>query len=132
MTTDPLRVARGAFAAYILGDKDGLRAVSHPDSVWTFPGDVDALPWVGVHRGLDITRFLDSVIDHVEVDEIRVEWCTVAGDRVFIHAVERLTSRATGQSCENRYVGVVTVRDDKVWRYDEFGDTAPIVRAFST
>lgn len=127
----PLQIARRAFAAYLLADKEGLRIWSHPDSTWTFPGDPRVLPWTGTYRGAEIARFLDTLIDHLDYQEVRVAWWIEAGERVFVQATERFVVRANGQVCDNRYVGVVTVRDGKVWRYDEFGDTAAIERAFS-
>ena len=124
-----LPVARRAYAAYLVGDKAGLVAQTHPDATWSFPGDPAIVPWAGEFQGHDIARFVDLVIDHLDYLEIRVESWSEVGERVFVQAYERFLVRATGRVCENRYLAVFRVRDEKVVHYEEYSDTAAMERA---
>lgn len=131
IAASPINVVKAAFACYLLADREGIEALTHPDCTWSFPGDPRVIPWAGPYRGREIRRFIDHIIDHTDYLEIRVLGFWPSGDHVFLRARERFRVRATGRICENEYAALATVRDGLVYGYHEYSDTAAMQAAFA-
>lgn len=125
-----LQAAKAMYTAYALGDTPGLSDVIDPAVYATIPGDPALLPWAGFWEGIDgARRFHQRIKDHTHVHEYVVRRYEVHGDVVLAFCWERVTFKPTGKTFESEHVGIVTVRDGKVVRYLEYGDTAKMEAA---
>lgn len=130
-TDEALALARRMFALYVLGDTAGLAGLFSPDVVGVLPGDPAILPWAGTFHGLaGVEQFHRAVKDAVDVLDYTVLEYKALGDTVVAHAFEHVRVKATGKVFENRHLGVVTVRDGRIVRYEEYSDTAAMHAAF--
>lgn len=121
----PVEVMKAFFAAYVLGDDDGLLELTHPDALLLFPGSPKRIPWAGAWRGSNLERMLDIVKDSLHFLEYRpVEFIEAGDDRVAVRCWERVRARSTGKEHDNRHMGVATIRDGLLLEWQEYGDTA--------
>jgi ketosteroid isomerase-like protein len=128
--SEALALAKTMFARYVLGDTAGLAALFHPDAQVVIPGDPAFVPWGGEYTGRDAHVFHQRVKDNIDLFEYVVEAFEPLGDTVIAHARERARAKSTGKVFINRHVGIVTVRDGRIIRYLEYGDTAAMANAF--
>jgi ketosteroid isomerase-like protein len=127
---EALAIAKAMFARYVLGDTAGLNELFHPEAHVVIPGDPSIVTWGGTWTGADVHVFHQRVKDAADLLEYVVEAFEPHGDTVIAHARERARVKATGKLFINRHVGVVTVRDGRIVRYLEYGDTAAMENAF--
>lgn len=124
-------VVKSLLAAYVMGDNEGLLAHVHPDSRFEFPGDPAILPWAGVYRGGEMNAFMEVVKDSLYMlDHAPHTFVPIDGSRVLVKSWERARVKATGRVFEQTLMTLVTLRDGRVVRWEEFGDTGAMQRAF--
>jgi ketosteroid isomerase-like protein len=130
-SSEALRIAQEMYTFYVLGDTPGMRSLFAPDAHVVIPGDPAVVPWAGVYTGAQAELFHSRVKDSVDVFEYSVKSYEPHGDTVIAYCRERARAKATGKIFVNEHVGIVTVRDGKIVRYLEYGDTAAFQAAFT-
>ena len=129
--SEALRLAREMFTFYVLGDTPGMRSLFAPDAHVVIPGDPALVPWAGVYTGAQADLFHSRVKDSVDVLEYTVKSYEPHGDTVIAFCRELGRVKATGKRFVTEHVGILTVRDGRIVRYLEYGDTAAFQTAFT-
>lgn len=126
----PTSVAKQLFAAFLLGDRDGVIELADPDGTWRFAGDPAVVPWAGEYTGRELGRFVDTCHASVEYLAFQAHTLRESGDYVLVLCHERCRARATGRVFEQDFATVLTVRDGRVVAFVEFADPAVPAGAF--
>ena len=127
MSIDVVKDLYGAFARR---DIQGMVAFLAPDVVWCEP-DNPYNPAAGVHRGHE--GFLQWVQIGREAEDIEILAPTQFlsnENAVAVVGHMRCRAKKTGRVYESDFVHVVTFRDGKIVRFQEFFDTYAAGEAF--
>lgn len=118
------------FAAYAMRDVPAMVDCLHPDVEWT---EAAGFPYAGTYVGPEAIR--------VQVwGRMGSEWSgwlavhdsmVVEGDRVAVTGTYTGRFRASGKSIEARFAHVYEVRDGKVFRMEQFVDSAAVNEALA-
>lgn len=123
--THDLQLAREAFDALNTGGVAAMLAFVHPEFEMETPAAIAMEPQV--YRGhAGITRYFESFYD--VMDEVRIEPAELEQlepGRVLVHFRVRTRGRASGIETEMDTRGVVTLRDDLMYRLEFILPEAP-------
>ncbi|MEZ5475778.1 MAG: nuclear transport factor 2 family protein [Steroidobacteraceae bacterium] len=123
-------MVRELYAAFARRDIQAMLARLAPDVVWSEPEN-PFNPAAGTHRGHQ--GFLEWVQIGREAEDIEVlepQQFLADRDTVAVVGHMRCRARQTGRIYESDFVHVVTLRDGKIVRFQEFFDTYAAGEAF--
>ncbi|NLC56512.1 MAG: nuclear transport factor 2 family protein [Armatimonadetes bacterium] len=130
MEQDNVRIVQQALGAFLRGDLPGLLSFVAEDCDWYTPGPED-IPFAGQRHGPDgVAQFFTSLMQTIEPGHWEPHEVIPAGEHVLVLGYAQGRVRATGREYESRFAILVTVRDGKVVRFREYGDTWSLVSAF--
>jgi len=111
-------------------DIPGLLELLTDDIEW-IGVEHDELPFGGVYRGKQqVAQYFSELDQAQEAQMFEPRDIIAENDRIAVTGISRWTVRATGQSYENPWVHIFTVRDGKVCRFVQYNDTAAALKAF--
>jgi ketosteroid isomerase-like protein len=94
---------------------------------WTTPGPPE-LPTAGKRKGKqEVARFFDALVASFDVVHFKPKDYIDAGDRVVVIGDEVIRVKGAARGVEFNWVHVLDLRDGKIVRFREYGDTAPAV-----
>ncbi len=127
-----LAVVQQLYAAFARRDVPAMLALLAPDVVWCEPEN-PFNPAAGTHRGHE--GFLGWIQIGREAEEIELldlRQFLTNEDAVAVVGHMRCLAKKTGRAYESDFVHVVTLRDGKIVRFQEFFDTYAAGEAFRT
>jgi len=116
--THDLQIARAGFDALNTGGVDAMLAFVHPEFEMETPAAIAMEPQV-YHGHAGISRYFESfydVMDDVTIEPVELEQLQPA--RVLVHFKVRTRGRASGIETQMDARGVVTLRDDLMYRLE--------------
>lgn len=111
-------------------DIPGLLELFADDIVW-IGAKTEELPFAGEYHGKNEVGQYFAQLDQAQEAQLFEPRDFIAeGDRVVVTGQSRWTVRSTGQTYDNPWVHVFTVRNGKVARFEQFNDTAAALKAY--
>jgi uncharacterized protein len=123
MSQENVENVRGAFKAWLRGDSEEALAGLHPDIVYK-PAQEEAV------QGLDaVQASWERWQASWQEQEVTLEETIDAGDHVIQAILYRGRGRGSGIEVEGRFFQVLTIKDGKVVRWEEFSHRAEALEA---
>lgn len=111
-------------------DIQGLLELLTDDIEWVGV-EHDELPFAGVYRGKQqVAQYFTALDNAQEALMFEPKDVIAENDRIAVTGKSRWTVRTTGQTYDNPWVHIFTVRDGKVCRFEQYNDTAAALKAF--
>ncbi len=127
---DNVRVVESCFAAFGRGDAEAFLSTLSDDVEWTIAGP-PSIPYAGTRHGHEgAAQFLASIAGAVEFERFEPREFIASADKVAVVGFERGRARPSGESFDNDWVLLFTVRDGKIARFRSYEDTHALARAF--
>jgi ketosteroid isomerase-like protein len=99
------------------------------DVVWELP-KMDGVPFSGIWRGHDgVRQFFDKVFELQDVLEFQPNEYFARGNKVVVLGRFTMRIKSTQTEFSSLWSHVWTIRDDKVFRFYEYVDTAVVSKA---
>lgn len=118
------------YAAFAQRDIPAMLACLAPDVVWCEPEN-PFNPAAGTHRGHQgFLRWVDIGRNAEDIEILEPRQFLSNDDAVAVVGYMRCVAKATGRAYESDFVHVVTFRDAKIVRFQEFFDTYAAGEAF--
>ena len=129
MSQENVDLVRSAYAHYNEGDWEGARNVYHPEVIWdlsTYEGWPDTTEICGADAVIDWLREWASIYSdyYSKIDQI-----LDSGDQVVVLARLGGRKRDSTEFAEMGWAHVITVRDDKIVRVQNYSDRRKALEA---
>jgi ketosteroid isomerase-like protein len=126
----PRQVVDALFAAIQSGDRDRILALLSDDVEWWVAGPPE-IPYAGSYRGRDeVGQFFATFDEAIDYESWEAHEFIAEGNTVVVVGEERWSAKPSGQTVDNPWVLVITVRDGQVARFRAYEDTAAAKEAF--
>lgn len=111
-------------------DIRGLLELFTDDIEWV-GAETEELPFAGTYRGKqEVGQYFSQLDQAQEAQRFEPQSFIAEGDQVVVTGQSRWTVRSTGQTYDNPWVHVFTLRDGKVARFQQYNDTAAALKAY--
>jgi uncharacterized protein len=122
-----IATVKSAYEAFGRGDIDGLIATLDANIEWFTPGPSD-LATAGNRRGQQqVKEFFANVDELFDFQRFEPKTFIADGDTVVVLGEDTYTFKPTGKSLGDSWAHVMTVKNGKIVRFQEYLDTAAIV-----
>ena len=123
-------IVRALYAAFAQRDIPAMLAHLAPDVVWCEPEN-PFNPAAGTHRGHQgFLRWVQIGREAEDIEVLEPTQFIASDDTVAVVGHMRCRAKPTGRVYESDFVHVVTIRDGKIVRFQEFFDTYAAGEAF--
>jgi uncharacterized protein len=120
-------IIRRAYDAFVRGDLDGVLSTLDENIDWVSPGPPE-LPTAGRRRGRqEVALFFQTLNELLQIERFELLEFIEQGDRIVVLGEDAVRVRASGGTVDFNWAHVFEMRDGKVIRFREYGDTAPLV-----
>lgn len=127
---DNKQLAMQGYQKFQNRDIQGLLELLADDIEWVGVEN-EEIPFAGVYRGKDeVARYFAQLEEAQEAQQFEPREFIAEGDKVVVMGDSRWTVKSTGQTYDNPWVHVFTMRDGKVARFQQYNDTAAAAKAF--
>ena len=118
------------YGAFGDGDIPALLDLLSEDVQWV-TAEVEGVPTGGTWQGREqVGKFFETLSDVLEVRQLELRGFVAQEDRVVALGYYAWNVKATGKVWESDFAHVLSVRDGKVTRFQEYTDTAALGNAF--
>ena len=129
-STRNVAVVQSMYAGFRKGDVSGILAVLSDDVEWGEP-DNPFNPAAGTRRGhAGFLEWLRVGKESEEILELELRQFLSDADSVVVLGRTKCLARSTGRTYDTDFVHVITFRDDRIVRFQEFFDTYAAGEAF--
>ncbi len=129
-STEHIKVVQELYAAFRKGDVSGILALLSPDVEWSEPEN-PFNPASGARRGqAGFLEWLRIGKDTEEILALEPRQFLSDNESVAVVGYSKCLAKPTGRVYETDFVHVVTFRDGKISRFQEFFDTYVAGEAF--
>jgi len=119
------------YDAFGRGDIQTILDNLNPDVDWVMEGP-ETVPFTGKRKGLaEVTGFFDALANTQSDQKLTTERFVAQGDTVATLGRYAGTVNATGKNFDTRVAHFFIVRNGKVARFDDVGDTAALQEAYT-
>jgi ketosteroid isomerase-like protein len=108
------------FAAFRVGDLDGVVETVHPDSRWTYVGANPKPTKAELIGQASVKRFFEGIVRRLAITAFDTAEFVVQGETVVVFGSESGTVRSTDVSFRNEWVQKYVVRDNLITRMAEY------------
>ena len=127
-----VQIIKDAYASFQRGDIPALLDMVTDDVAWYLPGPPD-IPAAGKRVGRDqVADFFVKLSESDEILAFEPRAYFSEGDTVVVLGRYSARVRKTGRIADLQWVHVFTIRDGRVASWEEFYDTADVVKAYRT
>jgi ketosteroid isomerase-like protein len=128
---DNVRVVKEAYADFGRGDIQSLLGKFADDVEWLIPGGREN-PLAGTYKGRNrVAEFFKKLSDHTEITAFEPREFIAQGDTVVALGSETGRVKSTGRTFASEWAMAFTIRNGKIVKFQEYGDTANLEAAFS-
>ena len=125
-----IQLAQQAYRDFQNGDIPALLDALSEDVEWAVP-EVEGVPGRGTWRGPEqVGEFFRILSDTQEPRQLELREFVAQGDKVVVLGHYVWHVKATGKEWESDFAHVLTVREGKIARFQEYTDTAALGDAF--
>lgn len=119
---------KDSYDAFHRRDLDGVLAILAPDVSWVHPEGLNEFGLGGEKKGhAEVIAFIRRVPDHISRMTLAPREFIEAGDRVVVFGVRHVVA-ANGREATFHFVHSWTFRDGKAVRFEDYLDTAQLIR----
>lgn len=112
-------------------DIQGLLGLLADDIEWVGV-ETEEIPFSGTYRGRDeVGQYFSQLDETQEALQFEPREFIAEDDKVVVSGDSRWTVKATGQTYDNPWVHIFTIRNGQVARFQQYNDTAAAAKAFS-
>jgi uncharacterized protein len=124
------QLAMQAYQMYQAGNIDGVLQYFTDDCEWE-NNPTEHVPFSGSYHGKKgIAQFFADLSQAQEAEQFEPQEFIAEGDKVVVMGQSKWTVKSTGQSYENPWAHILTMRNGKVCRFQQFNDTAATQAAY--
>lgn len=124
------QLAIRAYAAFMAGDMPQLMNVYADDVEWKGI-DSEYIPFSGTYHGkAGVAEYFAKMNACQEAQRFEPIEYLADGDKVVVYGISAWRVKATGRTYETPWAHIITARDGKVVRFEQYNDTAAVVAAF--
>lgn len=119
-----------AYQMYLDKNIKGILSLLDDNVEWVGQ-DSDYIPFAGSFHGKDqVAQFFNKLEQSQDVVNFEPQNYIAEGDKVAVTGISNWTVKATGQTYDNPWVHIFTVRDGKIVRFQQYNHTAAAEAAF--
>ena len=123
-------IAHRLYRYFEAGDIDALLELLDPEVEWELVGPQE-IPYFGKYKGLDeVRRFFERLGSSLEVERFDVDTITVTASGAVAEGSEQASFKANGVRYEMRWCHVIEVEHERIVRFTDYLDTAPMLAAW--
>jgi ketosteroid isomerase-like protein len=131
MSVANITAIQNLYGAYGRRDMETLIKGFAPDIAWHAHGRAGDFPGLGPRKGLDQLReFFHLVTTNVDFSAFSPNEFYADKDKVFVLGHYAMTVKKTGHHFASDFVHVMTFKDGRIVKFDEFLDTAGLAAAY--
>jgi ketosteroid isomerase-like protein len=119
-TNDPRGTVQRMFAAFRVGDIDGVLHTVAPDTRWTYIGANPEPTKAELVGKAGVRRFFEGIVRRIEITAFETSEFLLEGDTVAVFGEESGTVRATGEPFRNEWCQKYVVRAKQIARMVEY------------
>lgn len=118
------------YQKFLNKDINGLLELFTDDIEW-IGAKAEELPFAGDYHGKnEVVQYFTQLEQAQEAQMYEPRDFIAEGDKVVVTGQSRWTVKSTGQTYDNPWVHVFTLRDGKVARFVQYNDTAAAAKAY--
>jgi ketosteroid isomerase-like protein len=112
------------------GDIPGLLKLMSPDVAWEL-NKVENAPFTGSFKGVEgVAQFFSALSGSIDILKYEPREFIAQGNKVVVLGQNRYRVKGQKDEFEERWVDVLTVEHGKIIRYEQYGNSAQLERAF--
>ncbi len=124
----PKEVVQAMYAAYGSGDMEALKDTLSDDIQWIYHG-TDEIEHSGIYKGKKgVTEFFSDVNAHIDYLDFQPNQFIAEGNIVVVLGNEKQKIKKNGETLEQEWVQVYTVKGELITRMEEFSNTSRAVK----
>jgi len=125
-----LATVQQIYADFAAGDIEAILATMDPSIEWISGGSGEDFPTLGARKGIEgAASFFRDVAAHDEFTSFEPREFVAMGDKVVTIGHYGITAKSTGKHFESDWTHVLTIRNGKGVKFQEFTDTAAFYKA---
>ena len=132
--SDNVAVVREFYATLERGDLPGVIEFVAEEIDWQSPVTRShplEIPWSSIRRTKqEVAAFFKELGQNVKPEGFELFKISAQDDRVVVEGKNKGTVRKTGRTYEHEWVMIFSIRDNKIFRFRHYYDTADLVGAF--
>lgn len=114
------------------GDIPGVLKLMSPDVAWVLP-KVENVPFTGTFNGVEgVGKFFGALSGAIDLLKYEPREFIAQGNKVVVLGESRYRAKSQKEEYDDRWADVLTVENGKITRYEQYGDTAQLERAFKS
>jgi len=112
------------------GDVPGVLKLMSPDVAWQLP-KLENVPFSGTFQGVEgVGKFFGALAGAIDLLKYEPREFIAQGNKVIVLGESRYRVKSRKDEFDERWVDVLTVENGKITRYEQYGNTAQLERAF--
>lgn len=120
------------YKLFTQGDIPGLLKLMSPNVTWELP-KLENVPFTGKFQGVDgVGRFFTALTGAMDILKYEPREFIAQGNKVVVLGESRYRVKNQRDEIDDKWVDVLTVENGQVTRYEQYGNTAQLERAFSS
>lgn len=129
---DNVQFVKSLYEAFGRGDIDAIVNGCHEDMEWNCAKNAlheAGWPWFKGHYGPEGVRayFMEYILPKFDFPKFNPITFSGSGDDVFVVIEWEMVNKATGKSYTDTVVHWNRIKDGKMWRHEDFVDTAKVL-----
>ena len=131
MSNANIKLVQDVYAAFGRGDIPAVLGMLAPDVTWGMVGREQDVPMAGIRAGkAGAGEFFRLLKETQQITRFEPQKFSAAEDMVFVSGRAAWIMCRSGESGENEWLHVFTIRDGKVAEYRGYQDTAMLAQAY--
>lgn len=120
------------YKLFTQGDIPGVLKLMSPNVAWELP-KLENVPFTGKFQGVEgVGRFFTALAGAIDLLKFEPREFIAQGNKVVVLGESRYRVKDHKEEIDDRWVDVLTVENGKITRYEQYGNTAQLERAFSS
>ena len=112
------------------GDIPGVLKLMSADVAWVLP-TVENVPFTGTFQGAQgVGKFFGALSESIDLLKYEPREFIAQGNKVVVLGESRYRVKGKKDEFDDRWADVLTVENGKITRYEQYGNTAQLERAF--
>lgn len=121
-----------AYQMYQAGNIDGVIQLFADDCEW-IGNPTEDVPFSGLYHGKqEVAEYFAELDKAQTADQFEPQEFIAEDDKVVVTGQSKWTVKATGQTYDNPWAHIITLRDGKVTEFRQYNDTAATQAAYRT
>ncbi len=120
------------YTLFSQGDIPGVLKLMSPNVAWVLP-KLENVPFTGSFQGVEgVAQFFSALSGAIDLLNYEPREFIAQGNKVVVLGANRYRVKGQKDEYEEKWVDVLTVENGKITRYEQYGNTAQLERAFKS